>query len=71
LIDATRLLPIEERRKRMDDAERMILDTPAVDEVSQIRLPGVRALQSLKDARENGMDIEPRLLSNLHLLAEH
>lgn len=71
LIDAKLLSPDEDRRKRMDDAEQMILDTPAIDDDSQLRLPGARALKSLKEAHENGIDIAPTLLSNLCLLAEH
>lgn len=71
LIDAKLLSPDEERRQRMDHAEQMILDTPTLEEGSNVRLPGTRALKSLKDARENGMDIVPTLLSNLRLLAQH
>lgn len=71
LIDAKLLLSDEERRNRMEDAEKMILNTPAIDEGSPIRLPGARALQSLKRVRENGLEVEPTLLSKLSLLAEH
>ena len=70
LIDAKQLLPNEERRKRMDNAEQMILNTPAVDDECPIRLPGARALLSLKDAQENGMEVEAKVLSKLRLLAE-
>ncbi len=69
LIDAARLLPDEDRRKRMAAAEQIILGTPAVDAAHPLRMPGARALQSLQDARQNGMEISLNLLSELRLLA--
>ena len=71
LIDAARLLPDEDRRKRMDTAEQIILDAPAVDAVHPLRMPGARALQSLKDSGATGLALSPKLLSDLHALAGH
>lgn len=69
LIDAARLLPDQDLRARLDTAKQIISDTPAFDQTHPLRLPGARALQSLKDARETGLELSPQLLSDLHALA--
>ena len=69
LIDADRLLPTEGRRERFDAARHMLATTPPIDADRAVRMPGDRALASLRKAEADGVEIDVALLDRLRTFA--
>lgn len=69
LIDADKLLPAGARRDRMLDARRILAESRPLDPARPIRLPGDRALESLRLARLRGIEIDRELDATLRRLA--
>lgn len=69
LIDAARLMSADALSNRMFDARRMVESSATIDPNVAIRLPGARAIASLKKAQAEGFDIAPDLVAKLERLA--
>ncbi|GAA5071556.1 Ldh family oxidoreductase [Roseibacterium beibuensis] len=70
VIDAARLMPPETLSARMNRASGDLTNSAPVDPARPVRLPGARAVQSLKTARERGLGLSPEILSGLRAMAE-
>lgn len=68
LIDAEKLLPKGERRRRLARA-RDIITGSGTDRAAPPRLPGARTLECLCKARREGLVVAPGLLRDLNALA--
>lgn len=69
LIDCRRLMPAEALTARIDDAARILADTPPVDCGHPPRLPGARAIAAMRAARRDGLDLPGALHADLVALA--
>ncbi|MDG3040190.1 Ldh family oxidoreductase [Roseicyclus marinus] len=69
VIDATRLMPPEDFARRLDHAAGIVGAVPPVPGGAAPRLPGARAIASLRRARVMGIDLSAGLLNELELAA--
>ncbi|MEJ1994353.1 MAG: Ldh family oxidoreductase [Limibacillus sp.] len=69
LIDTARLQPGSALAERLALFRRLIEETPAVDPEQPVRLPGQRALENLRCAEAQGVELDPALLEALRDLA--
>lgn len=69
LIDAARLLPETARRERLDAAGAILGGTAPVNSTHPVRMPGARALEALRVARRDGLNLKADLVDDLRELA--
>ena len=69
LIDAKRLMSDTNLAARMAGAVAMIEGTPPVDADRPVRLPGARAVASLRQSQAEGVPLDQGLLAELRSLA--
>lgn len=68
-IDAEKLIAPQALAQRLDDARDLIRSSTASDDpLDAPRLPGARALASLRKARETGIVVDPAMLARLKAL---
>ncbi len=70
VLDSRRFMPRQDLERRMDDAVRIVSDTPPIDLAYPVRLPGARAIEAMNMARETGLDLAPDILSDLRALSD-